>query len=262
MSCPLVFIACVEQAEVYRPDFATPFSIGQELLTSLGLWAFCRDVRGSSRVSISQLRSGSPSGEFGVMFSIGNEAHMPDLAAYYPDKQTWKRVSENVWIGWASPVRPEELKRDQCAVGSVEPLTLHDGSLWDIPVLREPVSQGVLVESALHGCQLPAAWSPNVDGQWSRSVLPEYVELWEQSRKYFDTIVSGGGDFNWIELYQYVIQVVSLQYRYCDLLHAAFSDRWITTENIWGIVRASTGWEIVVSHIESQKKRLPVAHQE
>lgn len=254
MSCPLYFIGGVEQSEIFRPEYASPFGIGRELLTNVGLWPIVCDLQGPGKVSISNLQNGSPSGEPGVVFSIGNADHEPDLAGFWPQQQSWKQVSQSVWVGWSSPVLPEHLLRDRSIVDSVEPVTLHDGTLWDVPILREPMVGRSLVPIDQHLCHLPSSWAPQLDSRWGRFVLSEYEALWTKSRTYFELLIQGNFSFDWVEVFQYAIEVLSLRYRICELLYAACPEQWVNTANVWEVVRASTGWHIVERYVQSQKK--------
>jgi hypothetical protein len=72
----------------------------------------------------------------------------------------------------------------------------------------------------------------------------------------FDKMMSGEGAY-YSELITFASQVLGLRYRFNLLLHSRWPDRWLTTENVLEVVRAAIGWNLLIRHMDDQKKSQP-----
>ena len=242
-----------------------PFSgsvIGE--LKKLEVYETLRDVTSIDRLSVSELTRTGPGGNCGVLLSVAADGYQPTAARFDPEQQAWMRVSSAVWIGTeADPVSgdelvptPERLERGRCPVTSYENVVMADGSIWEVPVIREPIQNGELVPSNEHRSNLPQTFFRDVDGDWRMSVLPKYQDLWTRSQKMFHLLIDGES-IGYVNLMTFAVDVLALRYRFNLLLHSRWPDRWLTTENVLEVVRAAIGWNLLLRHMDDQKKSQP-----
>lgn len=203
--------------------------------------------------------TGGPDGHGGLLFSAWNESCEPPLIGYFPDQQNWSKF-DGVYYGWNHDDVPtaKSLERLRCPAGDVDIVQMNDGSLWEIPVLRRPVSNGKVLPSVVHASSLPSSCFPVGDSDtWSMSVLPEYVDLFEQSRIWFDhTMSTEEQTFQWREVFSYACDVINLKYRYPLGVHSAFGAKFVTTENVFDIIQVSCGYRLAVQALSDPKKKI------
>jgi len=262
----LYFIANYNQTQIVNKS-GPPFSGAVvPVLKALELYDSLADLTTLDLVSFSELLGSGPGGNGGVIFAVGAEGHRPSVAGYYPERQAWTRISSAVWIGTdVDPVsgceqvpRPEELDRVKCPVDSFENVQFADGSIWEVPVIRQPVADGELLLSEFQRSTLPQVFFRDVNSEWRMNVVPKYASLWQRSQKFFENLVDGQ-PMLYSEMFLYAVDVLSLRYRFNLLVHSRWPEKFITTENVSDIIRASVGWHLVTRLVdENQKKRTAV----
>jgi len=227
----------------------------------VGVADYFADVRNVDSVAANDAKTG-PGNVAGCVASVWPEsADPPEVLGYFPQEQNWRQAAPGVWVTCDGIPRPQDLERHYISAKSTESVVLANGSIWDVPLLREPMGrpeQMVLPE--LHSSGLPQSIRKNPEtGLWQASVLPEYAELFELSRKWFEFfIVRESAEVRWADLFDYVVRVMGLNYRYGHLMHSAFDGEWITTENIWDVARVSCGYELVCRHSNEKKKMMAI----
>jgi hypothetical protein len=257
----LYFFANYQQSQIINRS-GSPFS-GDVIkqLKDLEVYDTLRDIATIDHLSVSELPKTGPGGNPGVMLSVAAQGERPTAARFDPERQAWMQVSSAVWIGTeVDPVsgaeivpRPAQLERPKCPVTSYENVQLADGSVWEVPVIREPISGGQLLPNELHHTGLPQSFSRGVDSHWRMSVLPAYQDLWKQSQEMFEAIIEGRS-ISYVDLMVFAVDVLALRYRFNLLVHSRWPDRWLTTANVLEVCRAAIGWRIVIAYVEDQKK--------
>lgn len=229
----------------------------QEKLRSLDLFELVGDIP-SEHLSYSEIQGGGPDGQGGVLLGLA-AAGVVAAARWSPERQSWRQVSHAVWIatdrdpksGAELVPRPEDLERP-CSL-STENVLMVDGSIWEVPVIREPVSGQSFLPPDLHDCRLPKSFYRGIDGVWQAHVTAEYRDLWNQSTVLFQKMIDSE-PVMYVEAFQFVLSVLALRYRFNVLVHSRWPEQWLSTKNVMDVVRAAVGWNIVERMIEGKKK--------
>ena len=259
----LIFVSGYGKSQILNSSGA-PFS-GPVLpvLRQLELADLFGDLTGVSSLSAAEITTAGPSGAAGVLFSVGAPGIDPDPARFLPERQAWMQVSSAVWIGTETdPLSgdpspgPERLERETCIVTSAENVVLADGNIWEVPVIRQPADEAGLLPVDSQRSNLPSVYYRNVDGQWIMDVVPRYQDLWRQSRVMLDALIAGQG-LLYSDMMTYAAAVLGLRYRFNLLIHSRWPDRYLTTDNVLNVVRASIGWHIITEHLDAKKKIQP-----
>jgi hypothetical protein len=257
----LYFIANHSKSDIVSKS-GPPFSgSSAAVLKRLELFETLCDVPGLDALSFAELPMTGPGGNSGVMLSVAADGFKPMVARFDPERQAWRHVSSAVWIGTESNPEsgeevipePEWLARAKCPVESYENVILANGTIWEVPVIREPLLNGEMALSDFHGCKLPSSFARDVDGQWRSQVLPKYSKLWAQSQALFEKLIEGESIF-YSEAFTFAADVMALRYRFNLLVHSRWPDQFLTTENVFSVVRAAVGWNILTRFVEDQKK--------
>jgi hypothetical protein len=256
MAVPVLFVEGMQADDLFnclrRQEWAAEWQ-------DVGLADYFGDVKDADACAVNDAKTG-PGGVAGCVASVWPEdAEPPAVLGYFPQQQKWIPAAPGVWVACADVPRPQDLERHYIAAKSTEPVVFANGSIWEVPLLREPVGrteQMVLPE--LHHPGLPQSIRKDpLTGGWQSRVLPEYAELFELSRKWFEFfLVRESAEVRWSDLFDYCVRVMSLNYRYGHLMHSAFDGQWITTENIWDVARVSCGYELVCRHSMEKKKMI------
>ena len=249
MHCPLYFLPGVEKPEQ---------------LAETPLAELCADVP-LDQLAHSVLERG-PSGDRGLLFGIPPEGKSIDEFGYFAAKQEWNPTAESVWVGWSRQwdFSPKTLERASSPVSASQVVAMADGTLWDVPVLREPlVSMGgrdvLAPASTMHGTSLKSAMFRDENGNWLRVVAEQYRDLFEQSRQWFDWLMSGAESgqpvsFCYVDVFEYCLKVLGLKYRIGLNLNDAVKGRWLQTDECQQILAVSCGWSVITKLM--QKKSL------
>ena len=256
MAVPILFVSHLAAAELLECIRTRKWSPEWK---SQGLADYFADVRNPDAFAFNDVAAG-PEGLPGCIACVWPEAaDPPDGVGYFPADQDWQRAAEGVWVTCAGTPRPEDIERHYIAARSTELVQFADGGVWDVPVLREPQGrEEQMVFAELHAAGLPESIRKDpATGEWRATVLPEYAELFEESRTWFNFfLTSEQMEVRWSDVFDYVVRVMSLRYRYGHLLHSVFGHDWITTENIWHVARVSCGYELLMRHSAEKKKRM------
>lgn len=101
---------------------------------------------------------------------------------YYPERQTWRKIlSGKMWLGWETdnPPSPLDLQRPKLRDG--HGVTMADGRLWILPVIRTLIGQTAL--PTIFGC--------DDSGTVVREqVLTEFVRIWDLTQRMYVTVES------------------------------------------------------------------------
>jgi len=257
----LYFIANYNQSQIVNRN-GQPFSGSVvPVLRELELYETLSDLVDVSQLSVAELTKTGPGGFPGVIFSVGAVGHRPTAARFEPERQAWMRVSSAVWIGTeVDPVSgsevvptPEQLDRGKCPVESYENVLFANGSVWEVPVLREVLSGPEILIPDLHRPNLPQMFFRDAEKAWRSEVVPTYQDLWLRSQKMFEALCEGDR-LTYVDLITFAVDVLSLRYRFSLLVHTRWPSEWITTENVVEITRAAIGWKTVERYAADQKK--------
>ena len=129
---------------------------------------------------------GGPDDGNGTIVAASSDAAQ---VGYFPDRQTWQRISEKllaggVWVGFDrnNPPRPEELVRKQPLGGHW--VELADQRQWLIPAARSWMEQ----EGQLRWLStLPTASLLDAEGNWTEGgVVARYQRLWATAERWWD----------------------------------------------------------------------------
>lgn len=228
------------------------------LLKKLELDSLFGDLR-CEQLSYGEIRGGGPDGQAGVLLSLPLAGRSLMAARYSPERQSWRHVSPAVWIGTeADPSGelefipgPEHLERE-CSL-HCENVRMADGSIWEVPVIREPVVESQLLPAELHRTGLPCAFYRGMDGQWATQVTKTYQPLWRQSLVMFSALVEGQ-PVRYVDYFEFALAVLNLRYRMNVLIHSRWPEQWLDTDSVREVVRAAVGWNIIARVLEDQKK--------
>jgi hypothetical protein len=257
----LYFIANHSKSDIVSKS-GPPFSgSSAAVLKRLELFETLGDLSGLDSLSFAELPIAGPGGNSGVMLSVAADGFKPMVARFNPERQAWKQVSSAVWIGTESNPEsgeevipePEWLARSKSPVQSYENVMLANGTIWEVPVIREPLINGEMAIPEFHTCKLPSSFARDVAGQWRSQVLPKYSKLWAESQALFEKLIEGESVF-YSEAFTFAADVLALRYRFNLLIHSRWPDQFLTTENVFSVVRAAVGWNILTRFVEDQKK--------
>jgi hypothetical protein len=257
----LYFIANHSKSDIVSKA-GPPFSgSSAAVLKRLELFETLCDVPGLDSLSFAELPMTGPGGCPGIMLSVAADGFKPMVARFNPERQAWKQVSSAVWIGTESDPEsgeeiipePEWLARAKCPVESYENVMLANGTVWEIPVIREPLLNGEMIPPEFHQCKLPSSFARDIAGQWRSQVLLKYSQLWARSQSLFEKLIEEEPVF-YSEAMTFAADVMALRYRFNLLVHSRWPDQFLTTENVFSVVRAAIGWNILTRFIEDQKK--------
>ena len=259
----LYFVANYNQSQIVNRS-GQPFAGSVvSTLRELELYETLGDLVNFDLVSVAELTKTGPGGFPGVILSVGAAGHRPTAARFEPERQAWMRVSSAVWIGTeVDPVSgsevvptPEQLDRGKCPVETYENVVFANGSIWEVPVLRELSNGPELLIPDLHRPNLPQMFFRDADKVWRSEVVPRYQDLWLRSQKMFEALCEGDR-LTYVDLITFAADVLSLRYRFGLLVHTRWPAEWITTENVVEIIRAAIGWKTVERYAADQKKNL------
>ena len=125
------------------------------------------------------------------------------VEGYYPEQQTWKVAAGGKWrIGWYNdrPPTPCDLQRKALTPGYE--LTLRDGNLWTIPVVRQ-----------LEGTTgLPRVYGLTDEGEMGAMVAPEYHRLYDLGWQIWNTLGKDQEPMTYEELVEAVALALSVNY--------------------------------------------------
>lgn len=137
-----------------------------------------------------------------------------DIAGYYPERQEWQQINDQLWMGWERDRKPnpEGLRRAKQIRGEVINISGQD---WVVPVARRfTFETGVPTWVD----QLPKKMVYQ-GGAWQFAQTSEkYQRLWEIGAKYWDQItqIVEGGEakpLTIIEAAEMASEVLSFNYR-------------------------------------------------
>ena len=199
-----------------------------------------------------------PGNQSGCVICVGSQTQ-PAADPLLHDAQDWQPVTADVWICSADgePPRPSELERERWPLTTFEPRQFADGSIWQVPVIRQPVRAEQLVLPDEHDCNLPQALFRSVDRSWRLVVTSGYRNLWQQSQQFF-SLIADGGSVQLVPAMQYALQVLGLRYRFNVLLHSRWPEQFLTTENLMQVIQASCGWYVVERFVSDQQHKKKV----
>lgn len=225
------------------------------------------DVVDESELAASVLTKG-PDGQQGVLLSIPSPGAEVQGFGYKPDNQRWEQATPSLWVGFHGDTwpAPDEMLRLRVPVMSAESVRMEDGSIWEVSHLRDPIVGGVPESvGALHRALLPSSCYRTVRGSWATEVLPRYADLYEESRQWFEWLFNsvekvGKVDFGYADLFDYAIQVLSLQYRYTTAFHTACKGHYLSTDAVQQVLAVSCGWSLMLKHLD-QKKSMTLIRQ-
>lgn len=257
MSVPILYLSGYS-AEVIRECLRS--QRWPEPLRTSGVADYCFDVIGETCAVVSGVHGG-PDGADGALLCVWPMEQMcPDGFGYFAGRQQWVPAAPGVMMHCPEVPQAAEIERHSCVCRSARSMAMANGSIWEVPVLREPQKippnpMASLVDPRQHSVKLPeTVFRDPRTGQFVMEVLPQYRELFEQSRVWFEYFVSQeDGRFNWSELTEFVLSVIGLRYRWGHLLQTVFSDQLVTTSNVWDVVELMCGF-MQLKDLLAQKK--------
>lgn len=210
-------------------------SVTQAVIDSVGLQGIVTRTGGRS-VNM------GPGGFNGVI--IGNKAG----AGYHPEKQTWCAAPQGnednppYWVGFDTDAKPtpETLQRDSLLQS--KPVTLCDGSVWQVPVLCE--WQPGKETPAIYQTPLPLMIDIDRYGNAvSGPVIPKYRDLFEVGLKILACMVAGKDDspepLTENQFRHFATDVLGCNYRVSLLELSSSLLDCLSTEDAKNIVRAA-----------------------
>lgn len=231
--------------------------LNQKLLRELEVCDLFGDIP-CSKLSYGEIRGGGPDGQAGVLVSFPMAGQLMP-ARWTPERQSWRQISPAVWIGTDSDPHsgvekiPTAEELDRGTSFTCENVRMADGSIWEVPVLREPVFDGQLLPLEMHDTALPSAFYRDAGGQWRSQVVTQYSSLWEESKEFFVALLEGTS-LPTVRFFEFAIRVLSLRYRFNVLLHSRWPEQWLNTDTVREVVRATVGWNIIQRLMADQKK--------
>lgn len=258
MAVPLLFVNHQSASDLLQST-GCPI-VDNQYTRDSGLYDYFSDLTDNKAVGWNDLKAG-PSGSPGCVIGIAPPGQELESLSYLPDRQQWRQANQHIWIFAESTPQPAELQRHRVVTRSVQATQLANGSVWDIPVLRDPLAapRGLYGMADLHSANLPSSFFKGVDGTWQSEVLNQYRELYSDSQKWFEFLVrETSGTFRFAEVFDYALSVMSLNYRYSHLLHSVYHDDWITTDNVWSVIRVSCGFDLLLAHHGDTKKKVAI----
>jgi hypothetical protein len=251
---PLFFVANRSADQLFADIPAARETGG--ILHQLELAEFFCESDSLDWVATNDVRRG-PGGQPGCVFSVGSETQ-PAADPLLHDAQDWQRLSADIWICGSdgNPPRPSDLERSRFPLTTYEQRQFANGTIWQVPVIRQPLPGGKLVLPVDHDCNLPQALFRGADKRWRMAVTSGYADLWRRSQEFF-SIIADGGSVQLVPAMEYALQVLTLRYRFNVLLHSRWAEEFLTTENLMDVISASVGWYVVeryVREIEHKKK--------
>lgn len=242
MSAPIYFLPRVTRQHVadFWPDVSRDHGL-QEVLS---------DVTPGEDAPVAELaRKPGPGGEHGCLITAlpAKSRKPPRLWGYYPDRQEWTRVRENLWVGVDPADRPgpEDLSRAR-QFGGYQ-LELADGHRWRVPTIRDPEG----------GSSLPRDlfWA---EGAFVERIKDAYGRYWEDSAEVCGWVYDGQPlrKQDLPRAMELAIAAVGLNYRYDARLHNVL--RLIDSTNVLSVLGLSvdtpTYLHVIAARAEAQKK--------
>lgn len=137
---------------------------------------------------------------------------MADIAGYYPERQEWQQINDQLWMGWERDRKPnpEGLRRAKQIRGEVINISGQD---WVVPVARR-----FAIDNGLPGyvSQLPRRMVYQ-KGEWQfGEISDQYTRLWEIGQVYWDCIFDATDGKKSIALpdaAEMAVEVLSFNYR-------------------------------------------------
>ena len=258
MSVPVLFVESVGGERL--ADWIQRREPWPQEWIDIGLSDYFADIRDLSACAVNEMASG-PRNVAGCTVAVWPENAEPPELGFYPQRQEWIETDVPVCVRCDGNPRPEDLERHVTPAKSTESVVFANRSVWDVPVLREPAPGYDGLRTMDHVANLPQSVSRNLaTGDWEIEVLPQYAELFEQSRRWFEFFMDvDTAQLNWSELFGYVQQVMSLRYRYTEFIHRVFGSQWITTDNVFDVMRVSCGFSLVQRSL-AEKKKMATVH--
>lgn len=225
-------------------------------LASAGLDEVWRDVGDvDEQASIFDLTGKGPGGKSGLFVGVlPPTGEAPKRLGYHPEFQRWIEVDDALWIGCdreQSP-KPDDLRRRGNLHRGYD-MTLADGGVWTVPVVRRPP---IAVESGYRASDLPHDIGWDRARNFVETLKPDYQALWDDTAELCDRFYGDAeGKVRRISVEEglrWAIRLLSLNYRYGRheqaLLHA------IDAETVFPILGAAVDFLLVTNLLELQKK--------
>ena len=244
MNPPLYFIH-EDLLQGARPDPQAddPFARCRGKLTELGFGPILTGLRGNG--TLFHLDGSGPAGNGGSVLAVWPRGESLDLVGYFPERQTWQQVREQIWVGWngPGPVKPEAL--DNGNPWGIDGIItrLADGQEWVVPEIRRPT-----------GHSLPTDCYRDVHGKLVTPLKPAFKELWDESGFFFDlfwsVFVEGQTDQK-LPLERglaFLGKVLALRYRFCDYTQDAL--RVIDGANLEQLIGITIGWPAMMQRCQ------------
>ena len=263
-------------APYYHLPGASGFTLS--LLETYGLADALSDITSPSQMAIAENVKGP--GGHGLLICAWRPGQVrpPDMR-YLPEEQEWQQLpGENSWIGWPkqSKPRPDDLLRfcgDRaepmlCSPGLEERLA--DGQLWNIPVIRFPANEPVMVTGsksegspwAGSGTHLPVLLGIDRQGQVTRRIRASDAKLWQQFERIANWIWNINNSEGFVDRYpseaeQILAACAALgrNYRICPVVASALG--LIDSETLVRMLAAACGLSIAQEVIAQKKTAEP-----
>lgn len=254
---PLYFVDGLNQATLA----AVRNSAAADVVSDLTVTEF------QQRVAREVLPDG-PNGQGGLLFAVTPDDTLCEGFGFFPDRQAWTQTAAGVSVGLTNDqeIDPDTLLRFHPVKCQTERVRMANGTVWDCPVLRNPVFQhsefgevyDPLPEN--HSTDLPQShYQEFVDGEmvWRREVDERYKKLFEDSRQWFswlmgNLIAGEQPNFGYPELFQYAVEVLSLRYRYTLHLHNAVRTMFLRSEEVQRVIAVSCGYALAMDCVQKK----------
>lgn len=252
---PMIFIADGRQCNLIDAAAigmaANPFAGRMSAWNELELGDFIRDVDSSQWCGWQEIKSGGPENQAGFLIRVLPKGSSEDAAPMIGPDTTWARASDRVWISTDTP-HPSDLIRYSSLAIPTHSAILGDGQVWEIPRIRRTMESGYLQPLDMQRSELPHRVRRNWEGGFEFDPLPQWSKLWQQSLKMAQAQLGEPVSVSWAELLEFAIEVLSIRYRFPDLMARVFPDV-LTSESLWRVAKAACGFDLIEAEI--QKKR-------
>lgn len=190
MAPPLYFFARRQLGDVVRDGRLLP-----SLLAESKLDATFSDVTSAGQCAINEIATHGPGGASGVLVTIiPASGEVPKRIGYQPDFQAWQQATktpggQDLWIGLdrEHPPTPADLLRSDfrrsqhgVIVASHQgfSLTLADGNLWTVPVIRRPA---IVAKHGRRTSDLPTDIGWDIEGRFAETLKPQFQPLFDEA---------------------------------------------------------------------------------
>lgn len=159
------------------------------------------DLAEDGKLTLHQVHARGPDGMSGLIVAPHPADGRETEPGFYPDRQTWEKWTDALWIGTSNehPPTPDTLRRE--ALISGYEMRLGDDQIWQVPTLRRPSGAS----------NLPQTLSKTAAGELQMRIVPSYAAFWGLAGKIWDAFAKNTVDFD--AGYDWCVELLALNYR-------------------------------------------------